>query len=107
MPAIWSRARAFIGDAVDRGSGGDSSGCRTEDDWCNCEQSRDGRGANMQSMNTELTNANQRVASAHQRLGLQRVRIRTLRAGGRDTSAAAAALGAMGRTMEASDEDRF
>jgi len=61
----------------------------------------------MQSMNTELTNANQRVASAHQRLGLQRVRIRTLRAGGRDTSAAAAAFGTMRRTMEASEEDRF
>ena len=61
----------------------------------------------MRSMNTELTNANERVASAHQRLGLQRVRIRTLRAGGRDTNAAAAAFRTMRRTMEASEEDRF
>jgi hypothetical protein len=58
-------------------------------------------------MNTELTNAKQRLASAHERLGLQRVRIRTLRAGGRDTSGAEAVFRTMRRTMEASEEDRF
>jgi uncharacterized protein (DUF2267 family) len=58
-------------------------------------------------MNTELTNANERVASAHERLGMQRVRIRTLRAGGRDTNAAVAVFRTMRRTMEASEEDRF
>lgn len=61
----------------------------------------------MLRMNTELTNAKQRVASAHQRLGLQRVRLRTLRAGGRDTASAAATLRIMRHTMEASEEDRF
>jgi uncharacterized protein (DUF2267 family) len=61
----------------------------------------------MDSMNTELTNAKQRVANAHQRLGLQRVRIRTLRATGRDTNAAKAVLRTMRQTMEASEEDRF
>ena len=59
----------------------------------------------MHPMNTELTNAKQRLASAHERLGLQRVRFRTLRAGGRDTNAAA--YRTMRRTMEASEEDRF
>jgi len=58
-------------------------------------------------MNTELTNAKQRLASAHERLGLQRVRFRTLRAEGRDTNAAAAVYRTMRRTMEASEEDRF
>ena len=58
-------------------------------------------------MNTELTNAKQRVASAHERLGLQRVRFRTLRAGGRDTNRAKAAFRTMRQTMEASEEDRF
>jgi len=62
--------------------------------------------ANMRPMNTELTNANERVASAHQRLGLQRVRIRTLRAGGHDTVAATVVFRTMRRTMEASEEDR-
>jgi hypothetical protein len=62
--------------------------------------------ANMRLMNTELTNANERAASAHQRLGLQRVRIRTLRAGGDDTVAATAVFRTMRRTMEASEEDR-
>jgi hypothetical protein len=61
----------------------------------------------MDSMNTELTNANERAASAHERLGLQRVRFRTLRAGGWDTNAAAAVYRTMRRTMEASEEDRF
>jgi len=75
--------------------------------WCNCEQSRGDCGANMHLMNTELTNAKERVANAHQRLGLQRVRIRTLRAGGRDTNAAATVFRTMRRTMEASEEDRF
>lgn len=60
----------------------------------------------MRPMNTELTNANERAASAHQRLGLQRVRIRTLKAGGRDTVAATAVFRTMRRTMEASEEDR-
>jgi hypothetical protein len=36
-------------------------------------------GATMDPMNTELTSAKQRVAGAHERLGLQRVRIQTLR----------------------------
>lgn len=58
-------------------------------------------------MNTELTKAKQRVASAHERLGMQRVRIRTLRAGGRDTNAAVAVFRTMRRTIEASEEDRF
>jgi outer membrane protein TolC len=58
-------------------------------------------------MNTELTNAKQRVASAHERLGLQRVRFRTLRAGGRDTNRAEAVFRTMRQTMEASEEDRF
>jgi len=61
----------------------------------------------MHSMNTELTNAKQRVASAHERLALQRVRIRASRAEGRDTNAVAAAYGRMRRTTEASEEDRF
>lgn len=61
----------------------------------------------MLCMNTELTNAKQRVASAHERLGMHRVRIRTLRAGGRDTNAAKAVLRTMRRTMEACEEDRF
>jgi hypothetical protein len=61
----------------------------------------------MRPMNTELTNANERVANAHERLGLQRVRFRTLRAGGRDTNAAAAVFRTMRRSMEASEEDRF
>ena len=61
----------------------------------------------MHLMNTELTNAKQRLASAHERLGLQRVRFRTLRAGGRDTNAAAAVYRTMRRTMEASEEHRF
>jgi uncharacterized protein (DUF2267 family) len=61
----------------------------------------------MLCMNTELTNAKQRVASAHQRLGLQRVRIRTLRATGQDTNAAEAVFRTMRQTMEASEEDRF
>jgi hypothetical protein len=58
-------------------------------------------------MNTELTNANQRASSAHQRLGLQRVRLRTLRAMGRDTNRAEAVFRTMRQTMEASEEDRF
>jgi hypothetical protein len=61
----------------------------------------------MDSMNTELTKAKQRVASAHERLGLQRVRIRTLRDTGRDTSAAKAVFRTMRRTMESYEEDRF
>ena len=58
-------------------------------------------------MNTELTNAKQRVASAHERLGLQRVRFQTLRAGGRDTNRAEVVFRTMRQTMEASEEDRF
>ena len=58
-------------------------------------------------MNTELTNAKQRVASAHESLGLQRVHFRTLRAGGRDTIRAEAVFRTMRETMEASEEDRF
>ena len=61
----------------------------------------------MDSMNTELTNANERAASAHERLGLQRVRIRTLRATGRDTRAATALFRTMRQTVEACEEDRF
>ena len=58
-------------------------------------------------MNTELTNANERAARAHERLGLQRVRIRTLRATGRDAHAATALFRTMRQTMEAYEEDRF
>ena len=61
----------------------------------------------MDSMNTEMTNANERAASAHERLGLQRVRIRTLRSTGRDTRAATALFRTMRQTMEAYEEDRF
>lgn len=61
----------------------------------------------MDSVNTEMTNANERVGSAHERLGLQRVRFRTLRATGRDTNAARAVFRTMWQTMEASEEDRF
>jgi hypothetical protein len=61
----------------------------------------------MHPMNTELANAKQRVGSAHERLGLQRVRIRTLRAEGRDTIAAAAVFRTMRRSVEASEEYRF
>jgi len=57
----------------------------------------------MDSVNTELTNAKQRVGNAHQRLGLQRVLIRTLR----DTNAAKAVFRTMRRTMESYEEDRF
>ena len=59
------------------------------------------------TMNRELTNAKQRVASAHERLGLQRVHLRTLRAGRYDTDAAETAFRTMRQTMEASEEDRF
>jgi hypothetical protein len=61
----------------------------------------------MDSMNTELTNANERAASARERLSLQRVRIRTLKATGRDTRAAVAIFSTMRQTMEAYEEDRF
>jgi hypothetical protein len=61
----------------------------------------------MDSVNTEMTNANERVRSAHERLGLQRVRFRTLRATGWDTNAARAVFRTMWQTMEASEEDRF
>ena len=98
---------AFIPECSDPGSGSDSSACRIETGWCNCEQPRGGHGANMRPMNTELTNANERVASAHERLGLQRVRIRTLKARGHDIIAAAAAFRTMRQSMEASEEDRF
>jgi hypothetical protein len=58
-------------------------------------------------MNAELTNANERAASSHQRLGLQRLRLRTLRASGRDTNRAEAIFRTMRQTMEAAEEDRF
>jgi hypothetical protein len=58
-------------------------------------------------MNIELTNANERAASSHQRLGLQRVRLRTLRASGLDTNRAEEIFRTMRQTMEASEEDRF
>ena len=58
-------------------------------------------------MNIELTNANERAASSHQRLGLQRVHLRTLRASGRDTNRAEAIFRTMRQTMEASEEKRF
>jgi hypothetical protein len=61
----------------------------------------------MLRMNTELTNANERAASAHQRLDLQRVRIRTLKVTGRDTKAAVAVFRTMRQTMDACEEDRF
>ena len=61
----------------------------------------------MLRMNTELTNAKQLAASAHERLGLQRVRLQTLRATGRDTNRAMAAYRTIRLTMEASEEDRF
>lgn len=57
-------------------------------------------------MNMELTNANERAASSHQRLCLQQVRLRTLRASGRDTNRAEAIIRTMRQTMEASEEDR-
>jgi hypothetical protein len=58
-------------------------------------------------MNMELTNANERAASSQQRLGLQRLRLRTLRASGRDTNRAEAIFRTMRQTMEVSEEDRF
>ena len=58
-------------------------------------------------MNTEMTNAKQRVASAHERFSLQRVHIRTLKAEGRDTNAAAAVFRKMRRSVEASEGHRF
>ena len=56
---------------------------------------------------SELTNANRRVAEAHDRLDIQRQRIRTLRADRHDTSAAEAVFKTMRRTMEAYEEDRL
>jgi hypothetical protein len=61
----------------------------------------------MHPMNTEMTNAKQRVGSAHERLDLQRVHVRTLKAEGRDTNAAAATFRAMRRSVEASEKHRF
>jgi uncharacterized protein (DUF2267 family) len=61
----------------------------------------------MLRMNTELTNAKQRVARAHERLGLQRVHIRTPGDTGQDTNAAKAVFRTMRRTMETYEEDRF
>ena len=58
-------------------------------------------------MNAELTNANERAARSHQRLGLQRLRLRTLKASGWDTNRAEAIFRAMRQTMEAAEEDRF
>jgi hypothetical protein len=58
-------------------------------------------------MNTELTNANERAASSHQRLGLQRLRLQTLRASGQNTNRAKAIFRTMRQTMEAAEEDRF
>ena len=58
-------------------------------------------------MNIELTNANERAASSRQHLGLQRLRLRTLRASGLDTNRAEAIFRTMRQTMEASEEDRF
>ena len=70
---------------------------------CNCEQSRRRQPCHHATVNIELTNANERAASSHQRLGLQRVRLRTLRASGRDTNRAEAIFRTMRQTMEASE----
>jgi hypothetical protein len=56
---------------------------------------------------SDLTNANRRVAEAHDRLDIQRQRIRTLRVERRDTSAAEALFKTMRRTMETYEEDRL
>jgi hypothetical protein len=71
------------------------------------EQSQIVLRANINPMNRELTNAKQRVARAHERLGLQRVRIRTLRTDQRDTNDAEEVFRTMRRTMEAFEEDRL
>jgi hypothetical protein len=56
---------------------------------------------------SDLTNANRRAAEAHDRLDMQRRRIRALRADRHDTSAAEALFKAMRRTMETYEEDRL
>jgi hypothetical protein len=57
--------------------------------------------------NSDLTNANRRVAEAHDRLDIQRQRIRMLRVDRRDTTAAEALFKTMRRTMETYEEDRL
>jgi hypothetical protein len=57
--------------------------------------------------NSDLTNANRRVDEAHDRLDMQRHRIRALRADRHDTSAAEAVLKTMRRTVETYEEDRL
>jgi hypothetical protein len=57
--------------------------------------------------NSDLTNANRRVAEAHDRLDIQRQRIRRLRVDRRDTRAAEALFKTMRRTMETYEEDRL
>jgi hypothetical protein len=50
--------------------------------------------------NSDLTNANQRVAEARERLDLQRDRIQNLRAGRHDTNDAEAVFRILRRTLE-------
>jgi hypothetical protein len=57
--------------------------------------------------NSDLTNANRRVDEAHDRLDIQRQRIRALRADRHDTSAAEAVFKMMRRTLETYEEDRL
>jgi hypothetical protein len=57
--------------------------------------------------NSDLTNANRRVAEAHDRLDMQRQRIRALRVDRHDTRAAEAVFKTMRRTMEIYEEDRL
>jgi predicted nucleic acid-binding Zn-ribbon protein len=56
--------------------------------------------------NSDLTNANQRVAQARERLDLQRDRIQKLRTDRHDTNDAEAAFRTMRRTLETYEEDR-
>ena len=57
--------------------------------------------------NSDLMNANRRVAGAHDRLDIQRQRIRALRVDRHDTSAAETLFKKMRRTMETYEEDRL
>ena len=56
--------------------------------------------------NSDLTNANQRIAEARERLDLQRDRVRTLRAGRHDTNDAEAVFRIMRRTLETLERRR-
>jgi hypothetical protein len=56
--------------------------------------------------NSDLTNANGRVAEARERLDVQRELIQTLRAGRRDTNDAESVFRTMRRTLETFEESR-